>query len=276
MNNHLIEAVELQRSLAIFRIVDCRFSLSDSSLGQQQYQQGHIPGAVYLHLENDLSGKKKNHGCRHPLPDITSFSRTLANAGITKSTPVVVYDNNKLAYACRAWWLLKSAGIETVRVLNGGYYAWLLDGREQEKGKPLPDEYNATCGLVRWQPPIFRYSDVVAAIDKHQITLIDSREPIRYRGEQEPIDPVAGHIPTAINKPWTDITDANGFVKNDNFHNERWADVPPEKPLVVYCGSGVTATVNIFSAFLSGREATLYAGSWSDWCSQPEAEIVVE
>ena len=110
----------------------------------------------------------------------------------------------------------------------------------------------------------------------HQITLIDSREPIRYRGEHEPIDPVAGHIPTAINKPWTEITDANGFVKNDGFHNERWAGVAPEKPLVVYCGSGVTATVNIFSAFLSGREATLYPGSWSDWCNQPDAEIVVE
>lgn len=276
MNNLLIEASELQQSLTKYRIVDCRFSLIEPSLGQQEYRQGHIPGAAYFHLDSHLSGEKEKIGGRHPLPDLAAFSKTLAYAGITSSTPVVVYDNNKLAYACRVWWLLKSAGIENVRILNGGYYAWLLEGREQETYEPFADENLFFTVPACWKLPTYSYNDVRAAIEKNEITLIDSREEVRYRGEQEPIDPVAGHIPTAINKPWTELTDAHGFAKNDRFHRERWESVASDKPLVIYCGSGVTATVNIFSAFLSGREASLYAGSWSDWCSHPDAEIVSE
>ena len=276
MDNLIIEAGELQQSLADYRIIDCRFSLVDTSLGYRQYKDGHIPGAVYFDLDKHLSGEKKTTGGRHPLPDLTSFSQMLADVGISKSTPVVVYDNNKLAYACRVWWLLKSLGLDNVRILNGGYDAWLLIDPEQQLSVPPFVPKDSSIVPLSWKLPTHSYNEIKEAIDQQAISLVDSREEPRYRGEQEPIDPVAGHIPGAINKPWTEVTDGRGFIKKQRFHQDRWADITPDKPLVIYCGSGVTATVNILSAYLAGREASLYVGSWSDWCSHPEAEVVIE
>ncbi len=276
MTDLIIEASELEETLGQHCVLDCRFSLTDAALGRTQYQQGHIPTAQYINLDLQLSGNKKETGGRHPLPELATFAQILADLGITQASSVVVYDNNKLAYACRAWWLLKSAGVKNVRILNGGYDAW-INGRHKVEALVGLTEVNAVrTEIGQWELPLYNYSDVSDAVSGKTINLVDSREEKRFRGELEPIDPVAGHIPTAINKPWAEVTDEQGFIKNAQFQRERWSDLAPDKPLVIYCGSGVTATVNIFSAYLSGREAALYAGSWSDWCSRPNAIIATK
>lgn len=276
MKKMIIEVSELENTLAEHCALDCRFSLMDTAQGQQQYQQGHIPGAFYIDLDKHLSGEKLAGLGRHPLPELPDLAKTLASLGISKSSSIVVYDDNKLSYACRAWWLLTAVGFEKVRILNGGYTAWQQGQGKIEIQAPAPLTNTVKEESLSWQQTIFNYSDVCSAIKTNAITLVDSREESRYRGEQEPIDPIAGHIPTAINKVWGDVTDQKGFIKDDSFHLQRWSDIATDKPLVIYCGSGVTACVNILSAQLAGKEAILYAGSWSDWCNRPGAEIATE
>jgi thiosulfate/3-mercaptopyruvate sulfurtransferase len=246
-------------------IVDCRFSLADPDLGDRQYRAAHIPGAYYLSLDRHLSSPVQTHGGRHPLPNPQILGQTLANMGIDHNqTLVVAYDDSKFAFAARLWWLLRYYGHDRVAVLNGGYGAWLSDGYSVNTDLP-------TSRLGRFEPQV--RSDWTIDIDRlrqpdAQRILIDAREADRYRGEREPIDPVAGHIPGAVNYPWLEVVDERGYLLPPEQHHRRWADLDPALTKVSYCGSGVTACVNLLSMAIAGvAPALLYPGSWSDWCS---------
>lgn len=248
-------------------IVDCRFSLADAELGHQQYLTSHIPGAFYLHLNRDLSSPVGKHGGRHPLPNLEQFAEKLANIGVNSSqTLVVVYDDSRLAFASRLWWLLRYLGHDRVAVLDGGFSPWQQQGYSVTAELPEPKQ-----GLfsVQLDPEsVVDIETVKAQKDSPGVVLVDSREPGRYRGEYEPIDPVAGHIPGAVNYAWQEVTDDRGFVKSVEEQRRHWSELQSAQEAIVYCGSGVTACVNLLSLHLAGvPNAKLYAGSWSDWCS---------
>ncbi len=250
-------------------IIDCRFSLADTELGERQYQQGHIPGAYYFHLDRDLSGPRLQHGGRHPLPDPDRLADKLSTAGVNALTPVVIYDDSRFGFAARAWWLLRYLGHDNVAVLDGGYQAWVDAGQAIDKRTP-PAKTGRFVPHVR--------EDWILSMDAirndrnsatPQLTLIDSREAKRYQGLEEPIDPIAGHIPGALNFPWQEATDEQGFAIPLSAHRTRW-QTQQGQTLAVYCGSGVTACANLLSLTLAGIPAKLYPGSWSDWCSYPD------
>ncbi len=263
MHPSLISAPELQAQLGKATVVlDCRFNLMDKSQGLALYQQGHIPGAFYVDLERDLSSAVQTHGGRHPLPDVEHLQKRLQSFGVNQHTTVVVYDDSRMAYAARAWWLLKFMGHQDVRILNGGFNAWV-----------------EIHGAIDRREPAFKVGNFKAVSQANQtidrdyilsnksLTLIDSREPRRFQGLEEPIDPIAGNIPNAVNYFWQDITDEQALVKSLEWQKIHWAALTNTNDIGVYCGSGVTACVNIFSLHLCGINAKLYSGSWSDWCS---------
>jgi thiosulfate/3-mercaptopyruvate sulfurtransferase len=246
-------------------IVDCRFSLMDKALGRKQYQTSHIEGAYYLDLNLDLSSPVQKHGGRHPLPDIAQLAAKLSKMGvISGETMVIAYDDSRFGFAARLWWLLRYMGHEQVAVLDGGFAGWQAQNYainaeipQERIGKFIP---NLQTELV------VDIETVKARKDLPEVVLIDSREGDRYRGEREPIDPIAGHIEGAVNYPWMEVTNEQGFVIDNQ--SDRWQEVKNAQEAIVYCGSGVTACVNLLSLKLAGIETgKLYAGSWSDWCS---------
>ena len=239
-----------------------------SFIGQQQYQTSHIPGAFYLDLNRDLSSPVQPHGGRHPLPNFAELVTKLQAIGISSQPPtlVLIYDDARLAFAARLWWLLRYLGHDRVAVLDGGFSAW------QSAGYPVTAEVPvATLGKFKPKQDSTMVVDIAtvkARKDLPGVVLVDSREGERYRGEREPIDPIAGHIPGAVNYPWQAVTDDRGFLRPISEQQQRWADLQSASEIVVYCGSGVTACVNLLSLELAGiPHAQLYAGSWSDWCS---------
>ncbi|QIB66432.1 sulfurtransferase [Kineobactrum salinum] len=246
-------------------IVDCRFVLGEPAAGHTAYLRGHIPGAHYLDLERDLSRPAGLHGGRHPLPDAGVLAARLAALGIGPNTEVVAYDDSRLAYAARFWWMLRALGYRAPRLLEGGLAAWVAAGGELSTAVPEP----RPCAA----PPAasFRGSCDIEALRDLQArgaTLLDSREPRRYAGLEEPIDPVAGHIPGALNRCWQEVTDAQGRLRPEPELRAHFGELMEAQPLVVYCGSGVTACVNLYALARLGRDdALLYPGSWSDWCS---------
>lgn len=246
-------------------IFDCRFSLADPQEGRALYRQGHIRGAHYLDLNRDLSGPVGEYGGRHPLPDPADFAATLAAYSVRPDTEVLVYDDSRLAFAARLWWLMRSLGYRAPRLLNGGYQTFLDAGGRPDTVVPelrpcaaiAATSFSGCCDI-----------DGLRTIQGEGALLVDSREERRYQGLEEPIDPVAGHIPGAINRPWQGVTSTEGLVRDLSEQQAHWGEALEAEHLVVYCGSGVTACVNLFSLALLGRDdATLYAGSWSDWCA---------
>ena len=263
MHPSLISATELRALIGKATVVlDCRFNLMDKTQGQSLYRQGHIPGAYYVDLERDLSSAVQTHGGRHPLPDFEFLQNKLRSFGINQHTTVVVYDDSRLAYAARAWWLLKHLGHADVRILDGGFNSWVALNGAQDRREPALKLGNFKVAV---QPN--QTVDRNNILANEALTLIDSREARRYQGLEEPIDPIAGHIPNALNFFWQDVTDEKGFIKPVEWQQDHWKDVSTNNNLAVYCGSGVTACVNIFSLHLCGIDAKLYPGSWSDWCS---------
>jgi thiosulfate/3-mercaptopyruvate sulfurtransferase len=248
-------------------IVDCRFALADPELGYRQYQMSHIPGAHYLDLNKDLSRPVERHGGRHPLPDASELAKKLAAIGVNfQETLVVAYDDSRLAFAARLWWLLRYLGHDKVALLDGGWAAWQAAGYPVTDA--LPTAVPGTFVPQLRQEWVLNIDAVKARKDLPEVVLVDSRESDRYLGKHEPIDPIAGHIPGAINYPWQDVTDAQGYLHSLTEQKQRWLDVEQKAEVLVYCGSGVTACVNLFSLELAGiHTGKLYAGSWSDWCS---------
>ncbi|PSO85447.1 MAG: sulfurtransferase [Cyanobacteria bacterium QS_5_48_63] len=252
-------------------IADCRFDLAHPEAGYQQYQKAHIPGAYYFDLNQDLSAPAVQHGARHPLPHLSQLADKLAASGVNSSeTLVVAYDDSRLAFAARLWWLLRYLGHNNVALLDGGWSAWQAAGYPVTSVIPQPKQ-----GKFVPQPREEWVADreqVKARKDLPEVVLVDSRDRDRYRGEREPIDPIAGHIPGAVNFPWKEITDEGGYLRSIPEQQKRWAAQKQASEIIAYCGSGVTACVNLFSMELAGmHHAKLYAGSWSDWCSDSSA-----
>lgn len=252
-------------------VVDCRFSLDNPALGRSQYEQGHIPGAVYFDLNQDLSSEPQKHGGRHPLPNLFDLSNKLAQAGIgsqdsDRPSHVVIYDDSRFAFAARLWWLLRYLGHQRVSLLNGGFQGWQKAGFPVTTDVPTPSVGNFRPSIQQgW---VVDREQIQGVQSQPTVVLIDSRTSDRYTGEFEPIDPIAGHIPGAVNYPWLEVTDEEGYGRSPEKQRQRWATIPEESDLIVYCGSGVTACVNLLSLALAGRPGgRLYAGSWSDWCS---------
>lgn len=253
------------------RVVDCRFSLTDQSYGCKAFKNGHIPGAVFFDLEKDLSGAVEKHGGRHPLPDLNEFKHKIELAGIDKSSIVIAYDDGEGAFASRFWWLLTYIGHEHVYVLDGGLKKW------QGVGYPVTEEtikYDKTVfSIVRKNSMLATYSEVKQRSEDKQAVLIDSRARERYLGQEEPIDKRPGHIPSAINKEWTDGFQ-DGIWKSKEEQIKRFGDLDCKSDIIVYCGSGVTATPNILALKSIGfKHVKLYAGSYSDWVSFDENPV---
>lgn len=245
-------------------IVDCRFKLNDPEWGHQQYLDGHIPGANYLNLDHDLSKPVTTHGGRHPLPDLEVLAQKLGALGIGSETLVVAYDDSRFAFAARLWWLLCYMGHERVALLDGGFASWCAAGYPLTDTIPTP---NPTRNIYQLQPQMVADIESVKSLTP-EVVLIDSRESDRYLGLREPIDPVAGHIPGAVNSPWMEVTDSQGYLLPLETHQKLWQPYAQAEKIIVYCGSGVTACVNLFSLQLAGFSgALLYPGGWSDWCS---------
>jgi len=252
-------------------VIDCRFRLDQPLWGREQYQFSHILGAYYFDLDRDLSSPRQRHGGRHPLPDLGLLSNKLSLAGvILGESLVVVYDDARFAYASRLWWLLRYLGHEQVALLDGGWSNW------QESRYPGSDKVpKDRLGNFRGQPQENKIVDLGQVLasshnlsNKNETVLIDARDRDRYIGKWEPIDPIAGHIPGAINIPWQSITNEKGFSRSVEEQKKMWKDVVNTPNLIVYCGSGVTACVNLWSlARVERTNAKLYVGGWSDWCS---------
>ncbi len=242
------------------RVVDCRFYTAALEQGYAEYSAAHIPGAVYLSLEDDLSGA--DGPGRHPLPPAAEFRARIEQLGIGTDHTVVAYDNGDGAYAPRLWWMLRSLGHPASRVLDGGWKAWIAASNPTNAVEP---EFAKArfAGHDDWTGVITR-QEIVAARDR--LTLIDARAAERYAGIVEPFDPVAGHIEGAINIPYADnIAEPGYFLPVDAMHS-RFESVLDESTLVAYCGSGITACNNLLALEMLGRgDALLYPGSWSDW-----------
>lgn len=268
MHRTLIEVSQLVSLLGQpdLRLLDCRYELTQPGAGRARYEAGHLPGALYADLHHDLSGPPVTNRGRHPLPLPEALRATFGRWGIGPRTQVVVYDDSGGCFAARAWWLLGYMGHEAVAVLNGGWQAWLA------ATGPLSDA-PASVDPVHFQGA--PHPERVVGIDEVEGAprLVDAREGPRFRGEFEPLDPKAGHIPGAVNRFWKDNLDASGcFLAPRALRSAFEAllgDVPPGG-LVSYCGSGVTACHNLLAMAHAGLPAgRLYGGSWSEWSGTP-------
>lgn len=252
---------------------DCRFVMGQPESGREAYLSGHLPNAVYFDLEKDLSGPVSAHGGRHPLPDLGKLVLKLGEIGIDETVPVVVYDDQGGAMASRLWWMLRFLGHPQVYVMDGGFSRWKEAGYPVGTGPAEPHAPRVFGARVR-NRLLVGVDDVRSRLGQPGTVLIDSREAPRYRGEQEPIDRAAGHIPGAVNRFWKDNLDEDGFWKDKEALKERFAFIPDTDDIIVYCGSGVTACPNLLALAEAGRpDAKLYLGSWSDWISYDENPI---
>lgn len=246
-------------------IVDCRFQLANPNWGETEYLHNHISGAYYLHLDRDLSAPVQQHGGRHPLPDVNTLAQKFAAMGIVKNeTLVVAYDNSRFAFASRLWWLLNYLGHGSVVLLDGGWDGW------QDNNYPINNIIPETkLGNFQAEPNsslLVNIDDVRSAQHQNSTVIVDSRD--RYLGIKEPIDPVAGKIAGAVNSPWKQVSNESGYLKSIATQKKLWQNYQHAENIIVYCGSGVTACVNLFSLSLAGWNNTkLYEGGWSDWCS---------
>lgn len=277
-DSNLIDTHELQSRIgdSDLRIIDSRFDLADPGAGRRAYLQGHIPGAVFADLDRDLAAPISPQSGRHPLPDVADFAATLGRLGVTNASNVVVYDAGNGAVAARAWWLLRWLGHTRVRLLDGGLAHWIASAGPVAKGaeqiaetqflpEPRDDMVVTTAELE---------SDVDAIAS---MRLYDARDAARFRGEIEPIDPVAGHVPGSLSLPFPVSLDVDGRWKSQKALEQLWLSVLGEDrnaPWAVMCGSGVTACHLAISGVQAGyREPRLYVGSWSEWIRDPARPV---
>jgi thiosulfate/3-mercaptopyruvate sulfurtransferase len=249
-----VESLRANLGEAGLVVVDCRFQLGTPGAGERDYLAGHVPGAAFLDVDRDLSGPPGELG-RHPLPEPEDFAAAARRAGISADSAVVAYDDAGEGGAVRLWWLLRHFGHDRAAVLNGGLRAWRAAGGELRPGREqiAPGDFE----------PRPREGDTIE-LDELRLSpppvLLDARAPERYRGETEPIDPVAGHIPGARNLPYAELAPEGRFLPAGELR-ERLGDAE----LVTYCGSGVTSCTLVLAAELAGLGARLYPGGWSEW-----------
>lgn len=270
-----VEALQQHCSSHDWVVVDCRFDLADPSKGYQLYREGHIPQAQFMDLEQDLSSPIDSTSGRHPLPDLQQFQEKLGKVGITASSQVVAYDDCGGAMASRLWWLLRCLGHEAVAVLDGGFPVWKQQAGEISTNVFLPVKEVYQCSNVNtasqegaWfnlTMPLISSEELCRSL--MDVQLIDARATPRFNGEVEPIDPVAGHVPGAVNRPFIDNLTAAGVFKPTDELAQEWSSlVEMDKAVVHMCGSGVTACHNILAMTHAGMtNSVLYVGSWSEW-----------
>ena len=278
MHTTLISADQLQSLLQSgqpLMVFDCSFDLMNPAAGEQHYLGGHIAGAVYAHLDTALSAKGQPDaasGGRHPLPSRATFAAWLSGVGFTNSMQAVVYDRQGANYCGRLWWMLKWAGHEAVAVLDGGLQAWQAAGGEVSTGVEAP-RAASHFALAPERTVLVTTKTVAHKLGRPEQTIVDARAAPRFKGEVEPLDPVAGHIPGALNRPFGQNLGADGkFKAAAQLRAEFEALLAGRDPasVVHHCGSGVSAVPNVLAMELAGLgRAALYAGSWSEWCSDP-------
>jgi thiosulfate/3-mercaptopyruvate sulfurtransferase len=271
MEKFLVSGADLAEHLGDpdWIVFDTRHDLMDAAKGRRLYGEGHIPGAYFLHVDDDLAGRKTGTNGRHPLPDMADFAARMNERGVTPQTQVVAYDDMSGNFAVRLWWMLRWLGHERVALLDGGIPMWVKEGRPLAKDVPAPRKGafvpRPRAGAAVDLPFIERFRE------DPSIRLVDARAAERFAGLQEPIDPVAGHIPGAINRFWQkNLTPDGRFKPAEQLRREYDALLAGMAPAqtVHMCGSGVTACHNIFAMELAGLAgARLYPGSWSEWCS---------
>ncbi len=275
----LIDVPTLKAHLADpnFRVVDCRFELGEPGAGRAVYARGHIPGASYAHLDDDLSGPRTPWTGRHPLPDAAALAATFGRLGIDANTQVVAYDDSGGAYAARLWWLLRWLGHVSVAVLDGGLAAW------QAAGLPLSTSATSVSArrFVAGAPVAAQVSadDLALLLAQKACRLLDARSTERFEGRIEPLDPRAGHIPGATSHPFARNLGADGrFLAPAALHDQysRLLRGRPAAEVVSMCGSGVTACHTLLALEIAGLSgARLYAGSWSEWCRDPARPVAI-
>ncbi|HVU35768.1 MAG TPA: sulfurtransferase [Opitutaceae bacterium] len=274
----LITLEELQERLARRDCVvfDCRHDLVEPQRGRAAYHAGHLPGAHFASVDNDLSGERTGRNGRHPLPEAIEFAAFLNRHGVTPATPIVAYDDAGGSYAARLWWLARWIGLTHVAVLDGGWKKWLAEGRPVTTEAPAQPNH----GCVVAQPAgrmVQTAADVLAATRERTCLVVDARAPERFRGEVEPIDRVGGHIPTAVNRCYRDNLNPDQTLRPaEDLRREFKALLGNWKPadVVHQCGSGITACVNLLAMEVAGLVGSrLYPGSWSEWSSDPSRPI---
>lgn len=284
------ELRQLRANGARLMVFDCSFDLMDTASGEAAYHQCHIPGAVYAHLDRDLSdppvvepdGTHHPHadaasGGRHPLPSREKFAMWLSRVGFANDMQAVVYDRNNSMYCGRLWWMLKWVGHEAVAVLDGGLKAWQAEGGDVAAGEE-PSHFQSNFELQAPLARLVTVREIEAGLGREDAqVVVDARAAPRYRGEVEPLDPVAGHIPGALNRPFTENLLPDGSFKpaaqlRDDF--EKLLAGREASAVVHHCGSGVTATPNVLAMELAGLgRPALFAGSWSEWVSDPSRPV---
>src|SRR5690349_1717350 len=273
----LIETAELARHLRDpwVVIVDVRHDLAQPDrFGSDAYTASHIPGTAFAHIDRDLSAPKTGRNGRHPLPTPETAAAVFGRLGIDATKQVVVYDQGSGIYASRLWWMLRWLGHENVAVLDGGFAKWTREGRAVERDARTATPAKFVARRVR---PTVNASGIAASLPRHALVLLDARAAERYRGDAEPLDPVAGHIPGALNRPHSRNVAADGTFRpatelraefDAMLHGRSPADV------VHYCGSGVTACHNVLAMTIAGYPLTrLYPGSWSEWCADSKRPV---
>ncbi len=258
-------------------ILDCRFDLNDENAGKAAYDVGHIPQAHYAHLDRVLSGERTGYNGRHPLPERATLIRHLAAYGLRNSHQVIAYDAQGGMFAARLWWLLRWLGHESVAVLDGGLHAW------QQAGLPLTDVLPAAH-----QGDFAPAASLVTTVDAETVMrnlrtqeymLIDARSADRYRGENETLDIVGGHIPGAVQRFFKDNLTAEGYFKSASVLHEEFSALLGERPaeqVILQCGSGVSACLHALAMEIAGLHgAALYPGSWSEWCTDPKRPMIM-
>jgi thiosulfate/3-mercaptopyruvate sulfurtransferase len=287
MYNTLISVAQLQALMPAtgsfdskkLQIWDCSFDLMKPSAGREAFEAGHIASAAYIDLDHDLSDKSdasdKASGGRHPLPSREKFAAWVGALGIAPDTQVIVYDRNGCNYCGRAWWMLKWLGHENVAVLDGGWQAWVAAGGAIESGYKAAetDLSRQNYPLAGIEYALSAIDSVVSASQSHSHAIIDARAPARFRGEVEPIDPIAGHIPGALNRPFTLNLNEQGFFKTPaqlKTEFDALLGARDTSKVIHHCGSGVSAVPNVLAMQIAGYPPSqLFAGSWSQWCNTP-------
>ncbi len=273
LGSPLIDATSLLERLSDpqLRVLDARFELADPGAGRRAFAEGHIPGAIFVDLDEDLASPPAFPGGRHPLPDMARLVPTLGERGVGDDHDVVVVDEYGAIYAARAWWLLRYAGHRRVWVLDGGLRAYLEAGgaltTEATRWPPANLTLQLQAGMVADADYVRRH------IGDPRVLTLDARAPERFRGEHEPLDPKAGRVPGALNRPHDENLAGGRFLPPDVLLS-RFSVAQRYDEVVHYCGSGVSAAHNVLAMELAGLPAgRLYAGSWSDWCARPELPV---
>lgn len=280
MSQLLVKADELATHLGdpSWCIFDCRHDLRQTEYGAQAYARGHIPGAQFMHLDRDLSGPTTGRNGRHPLPDPQMLADKLSRCGVGVNTQVVAYDNEGGIFASRLWWLLRWLGHKNVAVLDGGLAGWKRAKLMLEPGAPLVTPEPFVLRMDGTGDMSVDTEFILAHLGAADMLMVDARSPARFRGENESLDPVGGHIPGAVNRFYADNLDDEGcyFKPAAQLRKEFQAllGARPAHQVVQQCGSGVTACHNMLAMELAGLAGSkLYAGSWSEWCSDPSRPV---